>query len=223
MASAHATAAALAHRAPQDGAARFGGDELAWTGKRSRPEEGEPPPSRGGGGGSGGFLATYGETLDKRPLLLKCLTCFCSFTVADLAAQALSHRPFDLNRFLRYATFGALVQGVASHWFYGALELLIPGTSAAAIARKVGLDSFVWNPVSSLVFLGYMGIAEGFGVQEVALKIRRHLWAKVTASWAVWPIAHAINFRFVPAYLRSLYASVVQILFACYLAVLEET
>ena len=35
--------------------------------------------------------------------------------------------------------------------------------------------------------------------------------SQVTGSWKVWPLAHAINFRFIPSSQRVLYINTIQV------------
>ena len=56
-----------------------------------------------------------------------------------------------------------------------------------------------------------MGFTNGDGPAAVAAKVKRDLMTQVTGSWTVWPIAHAINFRFIPTSQRLLYINTIQV------------
>merc|ERR1711935_669139 len=86
-----------------------------------------------------------------------------------------------------------------SHYFYNFLDGKIPGTTAAAVASKVFIDQVVWNPIFGVMFFGYVAALEGKGLPFVVEKIKKELLVSVTGSWKVWPIAHTINFRFIPS------------------------
>ena len=45
---------------------------------------------------------------------------------------------------------------------------------------------------------------------------------QVTGSWKVWPIAHTINFRFIPSSQRVLYINSIQIGYNCFLSVISS-
>ena len=60
-------------------------------------------------------------------------------------------------------------------------------------------------------FLGFMGATEGLGIDGAIEKIKSTLMTSVTGSWEVWPIVHAIGFRFGPTEQRLLYINSVQI------------
>ena len=45
---------------------------------------------------------------------------------------------------------------------------------------------------------------------------------QVTGSWKVWPVAHAINFRFIPSSQRVLYINSIQIGYNCFLSLISN-
>ncbi|KAJ8599436.1 hypothetical protein CTAYLR_007999 [Chrysophaeum taylorii] len=209
--------------------------KLFWGGKK--PPQ---PPSGNGGGGivsrrataagdeepeeeeeKQGMWAAYEKALEENPLLIKGLTSFVGFTLGDILAQLFIEKkgPYDPVRTARLASFGFLVHGTTSHWFYGVLDGKIPGTTAGAVASKVAIDQILWNPIFGVMFFGYMGILEGSGIEGTILKIKRDLITQVTGSWTVWPLAHAINFKFVPNQQRVLYINTIQIFYNCFLSI----
>lgn len=46
--------------------------------------------------------------------------------------------------------------------------------------------------------------------------------AQVKGSWKVWPLAHAINFRFIPSSQRVLYINSIQIGYNCFLSIISS-
>lgn len=46
--------------------------------------------------------------------------------------------------------------------------------------------------------------------------------AQVTGSWKVWPLAHAINFRFIPSSQRVLYINSIQVGYNCFLSIISN-
>ncbi len=44
----------------------------------------------------------------------------------------------------------------------------------------------------------------------------------MTGSWKVWPVAHAINFRFIPTQQRVLYINSIQIGYNCFLSLISN-
>jgi len=182
----------------------------------SEPEE-EPEEETG-------MWAAYEAALEKNPLLIKGLTSFVGFTIGDLLAQLFIEKsgPYDPLRTLRLASFGFLVHGTTSHWFYGKLDGYIPGKAAKDVASKVFIDQVLWNPIFGVMFFSYIGIFEGSGVKGTIAKIKNDLITQVTGSWTVWPLAHAINFKFIPTEQRVLYINVIQVFYNCFLSIISS-
>ena len=139
------------------------------------------------------------------------LTSMTGFAVGDVLAQVFIQEKqpsagggggggggFDVPRFLRLTSFGFFVHGSSSHWFYGHLDEFISGSSMVDVVSKVLIDQVFWNPCFSVMFFGYIGLLEMKGLRNVAGKFRNEFVTSVTGSWTVWPLAHLVNFRFVP-------------------------
>lgn len=189
----------------------------------------------GGGGGSGDgnkggdnplvvLWKGYNQLLKDQPLLTKALTSFVGFSAGDLLAQKFIDKKdtIDLKRLLKLASFGFLVHGPTGHYFYGFLDGKMPGTSAATVASKVAIDQLIWNPIFGTMFFGWLGLMEGQDLEGIKTRIQKDLMASVKGSWTVWPIAHAINFRFIPNSQRLLYINTVQIGYNCFLSILAN-
>lgn len=100
----------------------------------------------------------------------------------------------------------------------GFLDRLIVGTQAWKVAAKVAIDQVLWAPIFTLCFFAFLGIADGQSFDEIKKKVESDLVAGVTASWKVWPVVHAINFRFIPTSQRLLYINSIQILYNVFLS-----
>ena len=166
----------------------------------------------------------YEELLDEKPLLMKALTSFVGFALGDILAQIYIQKsdPFDFKRLFRLASFGFLVHGTTSHWFYGMLDGKIPGTSAKVVFTKVFIDQVLWNPCFGVMFFSYVALLEAKGIQYVVDKVQNELLTSVTGSWKVWPLAHTINFRFIPSSQRVLYINTIQIGYNCFLSIIAN-
>ena len=165
----------------------------------------------------------YNDKLETDPLIMKMLTSFTGFLLGDIIAQTcIEKKPFDFARMARLSSFGFFVHGSTSHWFYGKLDGKIPGTSASAVASKVFIDQVLWNPIFGIMFFSYVAVLELKGLGYVVDKIQNELMTQVTGSWKVWPVAHAINFRFIPTQQRVLYINSIQIGYNCFLSLISN-
>jgi protein Mpv17 len=166
----------------------------------------------------------YNSNLDKYPIITKAITSMVGFALGDFLAQKFIDKSenIDLKRLGRMASFGALIHGPTGHFFYGMLDSKIPGTAALTVATKVFIDQVIWNPIFGIMFFSYMGAAEGLNACAIKTRIEKNLLASVKGSWTVWPVAHAINFRFVPTSQRLLYINSIQIGYNMFLSVLSK-
>ena len=186
-----------------------------------------PEPSDGGDDSSNPLVNVWKEyerLLDEKPLLMKMATSATGFFIGDVLAQTCIQKnpEFDYFRLFRLASFGFLVHGSTSHWFYGMLDGKIPGTSAGVVASKVFIDQVLWNPIFGIMFFSYVAVLELKGLGYVVDKVQNELMTQVTGSWKVWPVAHAINFRFIPTQQRVLYINSIQIGYNCFLSLISN-
>tara|TARA_B100000524_G_C23518447_1_gene323235 strand:+ start:51 stop:320 length:270 start_codon:yes stop_codon:yes gene_type:complete len=80
----------------------------------------------------------------------------------------------------------------------------------------------LWNPIFGIMFFSYVAMLELKGVGYVVDKVQNELWTSVSGSWRVWPLAHLINFRFIPSSQRVLYINTIQIFYNCFLSVISN-
>ncbi len=84
----------------------------------------------------GSLWDEYNDMLNKNPVLTKASTSLAGFTIADVLAQKFISQgngtTFSYPRLARMATFGLLIHGTLSHYFYAKLDSLIPGTCIVA-------------------------------------------------------------------------------------------
>jgi protein Mpv17 len=196
-----------------------GGDGGAGTGDSISDSNGDDET-----GGINGVWKRYEELLDEKPLLIKALTSMVGFMLGDILAQVFIQKndKFDFARLARLTSFGFLIHGTSSHWFYGMLDGKIPGTSAKVVFTKVFIDQVLWNPIFGVMFFSYVAMLEAKGIAYVVNKTKNELLTQVTGSWKVWPLAHAINFRFVPSSQRVLYINTIQIGYNCFLSLISN-
>jgi protein Mpv17 len=166
----------------------------------------------------------YEGLLQERPLLTKALTSFGGFAIGDVLAQHFveGHSEFDWARFLRLSSFGFLIHGPSSHWFYGTLDKLMPDTSARTVLIKVVIDQTMWSFCFSVLFFSYVAGLEKGRLRYIWRKLRDEALTQVTGSWSVWPVAHAINFRLVPPSQRVLFVNLVQIGYNVFLSIIAN-
>ena len=183
---------------------------------------------------SSSFLDKYDLILNQSPLLVKSLTSFVGFGIADIVAQGLtlvgaggrgdkegSRGSFVAARTLRFAAFGFLLYGPASSTWYSLLDTFIfieNPTSGIAVATKVFADQIFWAPcLISMLFAFDLAFDASETKPSLTKKIENDLFSALKVNWSFWPLFHFFSFKFVSTEDRILYINCVQVLFNVFL------
>lgn len=82
--------------------------------------------------------------------------------------------------------------------------------STRAVLTKMALDQFLMAPIFLVVFFFATKTLEG-QPHKLIETLREKYLKTVALGYIIWPLAHIINFRFVPNDLRILYVNFVQV------------
>jgi len=184
------------------------------------PEKVTPVAESGPLGAFQRFWQAYSKMLDERPIFTKSMTSLVGFALGDILAQVISRNPYNLLRTLRMTLFGILMDGPVGHLWYATLDKNVfpeAPKSNKAVVSKMLLDQLAWAPFFSCIFFGFMCCLEG-RPQHTIYSIQKKLIPVLLANYAVWPIAHLINFKFIPSSQRILYINACQVLWSSYLS-----
>jgi protein Mpv17 len=163
---------------------------------------------------------SYSRMLDERPVLVKSLTSLFGFMIGDLLAQSIVGNPYNVWRTVRLVLFGVIMDGPVGHVWYTTLDEHVWANkpkSNRAVLTKMLLDQLVWAPFFSCVFFAFIGTLEG-RPDKILSSIQRKLVPMLLTNYAVWPIAHIINFKYIPSSQRILYINCCQILWSAYMS-----
>lgn len=113
----------------------------------------DPILSLAGMGILGDLWKAYNDVLEDKPILTKACTSLCGFSIGDVLAQKFVSPgdDFDYKRLARMASFGFVIHGTVSHFFYNKLEEVIPGKDAIGIISKVLTDQLLWAPIFTII------------------------------------------------------------------------
>jgi protein Mpv17 len=100
------------------------------------------------------------------------------------------------------------------------LDDKIKGTRAQDVAMKVGIDQIFWCPIFMTVFFTYLGLVNGDSFAVIGEKVKTDLLSACQGSWKVWPIVHAVNFKFVSNKHRLVFINTVQVAFNMFLSLI---
>jgi len=177
-------------------------------------------PSLTRGGAVPGWAA-YNEALDTNPLTAKACTSLVGWFLGDLLAQLfIVKAPLDYARLATLTAFGFLYHGPSGHYFYNWLDSKVQGTDGKSVFTKVAIDQIFWCPLFMTVFFTYLGLVNGDSFSTIGTKIKNDLLTACQGSWKIWPIVHAVNFRFISTKHRLVFINGVQIAFNMFLSLL---
>ena len=125
-----------------------------------------------------------------------------------------------MQRFLSLSFFGFIYHGPSGHYFYNWLDSKITGKDSKDVALKVAIDQICWCPIFMTVFFTYLGLVNGDSFGTIGTKIKTDLLSACQGSWKVWPIVHAVNFKFISSKHRLLFLNAVQIAFNMFLSLI---
>ena len=132
----------------------------------------------------------------------------------------ISGGPFDWKRFITLSIFGFIYHGPSGHFFYNWLDKKIPGTDGKSVFEKVAIDQLIWCPIFMTVFFTYLGLVNGDSFVQIGDKIKADLLTACQGSWKVWPIVHAVNFKFISNKHRLVFINSVQVAFNMFLSLI---
>ena len=158
----------------------------------------------------------YLGLLETAPLTTKAITAGIIIGAGDSTAQLLEKRDsdeaFEINRALRWAFFGLVLQGPWNHVFYQLLDAALPPTPdpfTVTTLEKVGIDQFIQAPIFTIILLVFFAIVEGKGLSFAQNQIKNDLGGILVKNWSVFLPATAINIAFCPPELRVLFLNCV--------------
>lgn len=170
----------------------------------------------------------YHSNLEKHPYTTKAMTSFVGFMLGDMIAQYMSHHghdaALDLMRILRLGAYGLLLDGPVGSLWYDLLERTVlpeDPTSNKAVALKTAADQVVWAPVMTVAFFAVVKALEGHP-EQMWSTIHDKTVPTIMANYMVWPLAHVVNFKYVPHHFRILYNNTVSVAWLTWLSLLTH-
>jgi protein Mpv17 len=109
---------------------------------------------------------------------------------------------------------------VQAHAWYQFLDSAVmpkEPASSTAIVSKMVLDQAIWAPLNTALFYAYVAAVDGT-LASLPAVLAVKLVPTVLAGYALWPMAHLINFKFIPSNQRLLYINIVNLFWTVYLS-----
>ncbi|XP_033111668.1 mpv17-like protein 2 isoform X2 [Anneissia japonica] len=119
-----------------------------------------------------------------------------------------SSHSYDWKRTGRMAAIGFML-GPINHYWYLYLDRFLPGTSGRMVLKKILLDQIVAAPFFNASFIIGIGVLEGKPLSENIENFKCKFPTLYLMDWCFWPAVQAINFTFIPSYLRVTYVNII--------------
>mmetsp|Transcript_25499 Transcript_25499/g.38477 ORF Transcript_25499/g.38477 Transcript_25499/m.38477 type:complete len:251 (-) Transcript_25499:16-768(-) len=196
-------------------------------------------------------LQWYVTKLDTHPITTKCISSglisgsgdlLCQSIIAKRKQQSTSHE-LDWMRTLRFTLLGSFLVAPTVHSWYGMLMSRIPGTSLAAIGKRLFFDQGLFAPLFTPTFISMLTVLEHLSspLDQVVEKegvnnndsnnhnnsdLLTHLTDRlkndapdaILVGWSIWVPSMAVMFAFVPGKFQVLYSNGVGFVWNAYLS-----
>ena len=165
-----------------------------------------------------GLLGSYTALLDSKPLLTKSLTSLVITAAGDVGCHLLIEEgPFDFKRLFIFSGMGLVVVGPALHFWYGALNKIVPMQTTAGALYRLGIDQTIFAMPFIATFMSTVMVLEG-KTEEIPNALRANWWSAVQTNWMIWIPANFLNFRFIQPRFQVLFANCVGFIWNSYLS-----
>uniref|UniRef100_V9L6S4 Mpv17-like protein n=1 Tax=Callorhinchus milii TaxID=7868 RepID=V9L6S4_CALMI len=131
----------------------------------------------------------------------------CVFGAGDVVQQNLSKEreaKVDLKQTRNILLLTFSFHGNFNFLWLKTLERMLPGVTMGNIVRKVLCDQLFASPVAISAF--YVGMSALEGQPDIFGVCREKFWNSYKIGVAYWSVMQAINFTFVPPYVRTAFA-----------------
>jgi protein Mpv17 len=150
----------------------------------------------------------YSALVQRRPLTTNAAIGFIVATLGDIGCQlAFEHSEYSLKRTIDMGIIRAVVMAPFLHVYFPFLNRLVPGSTRWAVLRRVITDQIIGSPVSITLTFVAAGILQG-NPSSILPRIQEQLLPTWRQSVVYWPIAHFINFSYLPVHHQPVYAHV---------------
>lgn len=157
-----------------------------------------------------------------RLLIVNTGVCSGLYALGDVCQQKLTGSGTnDWARNLRMATLG-LLMGPVNHYWYVALDFVMPGRAGKTVFKKVLADQLVMAPVCCVLFYTGMCFLERKTSRQAMGELKVKFWPTYKMDCTVWPAAQVVNFYFVPPAWRVTYNSVMTFLWTVFLSYMKH-
>ncbi|KAI4368420.1 hypothetical protein MLD38_016978 [Melastoma candidum] len=147
--------------------------------------------------------------LQAHPLRTKAITAGALAGCSDVIAQKISGiKKLQLRRLLLIMLYGFAYAAPFGHFLHKLMDVLFKGKKGnRTVAMKVLLEQLTASPWNNMMFMLYYGlVVEGRPWPAVKDRVLSVYPTVQTTAWKFWPIVGWLNYQYVPAQFRVLFA-----------------
>jgi len=168
-------------------------------------------------------FSAYGRSQRKRPLTTQFFSALVIFSLGDLSAQSISVDEYNPARTLRALIIGAGAAIPSYKWFMFLGNHFNYSSKVLSLATKVTINQAVFTPINNTYFFGMQSFLSGDSMEQILTRIKHTVPTSMINSLKLWPAVTAINFTFIDAQYRSIFAGVIAIGWQTYLSYLNRS
>lgn len=173
------------------------------------------------------LLEKYNKCIQKRPILTKSITSFCTFSLGDFMSQRIEIfsnplQKYNFIRTMKQGSFGFIVTPYLHMQFCLIMPYLFPGKAILATIKSVTYDQLIGAPIFLTFFFYYLDLSNGLNFQQATEEYKKKFMPTLYMNWTIWPAIMAINFSIVPVPYRVLYANLTGMFWSVYLALKQN-
>lgn len=167
-------------------------------------------------------VQAYGRAQRRRPWITQICTSLTIYFCADLSAQHINGKEYDVERTGRSLIIGGISSIPSFEWFMWLSRNFNYSSRIISIATKIVINQSIFTPIFNTYFFGMQAFLAGDNFVEIWERVKRTVPTSMVNSVKLWPIVTAINFTYVPIEYRSVFAGVIAVGWQTYLTWLNR-
>ncbi|KAI1338758.1 hypothetical protein F5Y15DRAFT_416530 [Xylariaceae sp. FL0016] len=159
----------------------------------------------------------FDRAFRSRPYVTQTATTVVAFATADVAAQNMTEKDYELIHTLRSTAIGA---SAALPMLWGTMRTsrIKFGGEKLSLLTRILVYQFTMSATVNVYFFGSQALLAGEGLHQSWLRVRDNMPRTWFNGWFIWPAVSAINFSIMPVHYRAVFPSFVNIFWQIYMA-----
>ncbi|KAL5621846.1 hypothetical protein BROUX41_005791 [Berkeleyomyces rouxiae] len=168
-------------------------------------------------------VKAYGRQQRKRPWITQLWTAVVIYLCADILAQSISGRPYDVERTGRNLIIGLCMAIPSYEWLIFLGNHFNYRSRFVSLAVKVFIAQTFFTPLFNTYFFGMQALLAGASWPEIVAHVKATVPTSCLNSCKVWPTVTALSFAFLAPEYRNAFNGLVAIFWQTYLSFLNRS